>query len=72
MDAELASKVLKTYASDYKRFKDLPAAVGISQLLSLFDPDVQAEIKEEVDQQQLNIPTTADGSYIYTIILQFY
>ena len=63
MDAELASKVLKTYTRDFKRFKNLPASVGTSMLLSVFDPDIQLEIKEQVDQEQLNIPTSADGKY---------
>ena len=63
MDAELASKVLKTYTRDFKRFKNLPASVGTSMLLSLFDPDTQLEIKEQVDKEQLKIPTSADGKY---------
>ena len=62
MDAELAGKVLKTYTMDFKRFKNLPASVSTSMLLSLFDPDIQLEIKERVDQEQLDIPTSADGN----------
>ena len=62
MDAELANKVLMSYVRDYKRFKDLPAAVSTSQLLTLFDPAIQEEIKQELDKQQLEISTSADGN----------